>query len=177
VPGHCHIHSDVLQRRHGQSAILQLGYQMCTYAADDRSHVDYSLFAGHHLGGVVLLPKGANAEFADDLNFVRAVCFRENRKDAQEGRTITFSLPREIPDHLLLSVAAYVMAHFVKQGMAVRLDVECPLASDGERHSHAHCYLAQRVWRKMDLAEKPESGTRNFGRTRAATTGPSSPHA
>lgn len=162
MPGHCHIHSDVLQRRHGQSAILQLGYQMCTYAADDRSHADYSLFAGHHLGGVVLLPKGANAEFADDLNFVRAVCFRENRKDAQEGRTITFSLPREIPDHLLLSVAAYVMAHFVKQGMAVRLDVECPLASDGERHSHAHCYLAQRVLEEDGFGRKAREWNAQF---------------
>jgi hypothetical protein len=61
---------------------------MCTYAADEHSHADYSRFAGDHLGRVILLPKGANAEFADDCNFIMATCFREKRKDAQEGRTI-----------------------------------------------------------------------------------------
>lgn len=140
VPGHCHINGGVLQRSAGQSAIDQLGYQMCTAAAG----TDYTRFAGDHVAGAILLPKGSNPEFADDFNFIRAVCFREKRKDAQEGRTITFSLPREIPNKFLMMVAAYVMAHFVQQGMAVRIDIECPPASDGDRNPHAHCFLAMR---------------------------------
>ena len=145
MPGHCRINGFVLQRSKRQSAIMQLGYQMCTYAADEWSHADYSRFASDHLGGVILLPEGANSRFADEGDFIMATCFREERKDAQEGRVITFSLPRELPDQLLLPVSAFAIAHFVEQGMAARLDVECPLASDGERHPHAHCYLAQRV--------------------------------
>ena len=141
VPGHCHINGDVLQRSAGQSAIDQLGYQMCTAAAG----TDYTRFAGDHVAGAILLPKGSNPEFADDFNFIRAVCFREKRKDAQEGRTVTFAMPREIPNHLLLVVAAFVMAHFVQQGMAVRIDIECPPASDDDRNPHAHCFLAMRV--------------------------------
>jgi hypothetical protein len=154
MPGHCHINSDVLQRSHGQSAIMQLGYQMCTYAADDRSHADYSRFAGDHRGGVILLPKGANAEFADDLSFIMATCFREKRKDAQEGRVVNFALPREVPPHLLLLVAAFVMAHFVQRGMAVRIDIECPPASDAGLNPHAHCYLSQRVLEEDGFGQK-----------------------
>ena len=162
MPGHCHIYSDVLQRSHGQSAIMQLGYQMCTYAADDRSHADYSRFAGEHLGGVILLPPGANPEFADDLNFIMVTCFREKRKDAQEGRVINFALPREVPNHLLLLVAAFVMAHFAEKGMAVRIDIECPPASDAGSNPHAHCYLSQRILEKDGLGLKGREWNAQF---------------
>lgn len=162
MPGHCHINSDVLQRSHGQSAIMQLGYQMCTYAADDRSHADYSRFAGDHLGGVILLPPGANAEFAEDLNFIMVTCFREKRKDAQEGRVINFALPREVPNHLLLLVAAFVMAHFAENGMALRIDVECPPASDAGSNPHAHCYLSQRILEKDGLGRKGREWNAQF---------------
>lgn len=162
MPGHCRINGFVLQRSKRQSAIMQLGYQMCTYAADEWSHADYSRFASDHLGGVILLPEGANSRFADEGDFIMATCFREERKDAQEGRVITFSLPRELPDQLLLPVSAFAIAHFVEQGMAARLDVECPLASDGERHPHAHCYLAQRVLEEDGYGRKAREWNAQF---------------
>ena len=158
VPGHCHINGDVLQRSAGQSAIDQLGYQMCTAAAG----TDYTRFAGDHVAGAILLPKGSNPEFADDFNFIRAACFREKRKDAQEGRTITFSLPREIPNKFLMVVAAYVMAHFVQQGMAVRIDIECPPASDGDRNPHAHCFLAMRFLEAEGFGRKGREWNAQF---------------
>jgi hypothetical protein len=140
-----HINQKVLQRRRGGSALQRLAYQSCTYYNNGRSHADYSKFAGDHRGGVILLPQGAREEFADECNFVMAVAFRETRVDAQEGRTVDFSLPRELPATLLLPVAAFVMAAFVRQGMAVRVDVECPQASDNGLNPHAHGYLAMRV--------------------------------
>jgi len=141
---------------------MRLGYQMCTYAADEHSHADYSRFTGDHRGGVILLPKGANAEFADDCNFIMATCFREERKDAQEGRVIDFSLPREVPNHLLLLVAAFVMVHFVEQGMAVRIDIECPPASDDGLNPHAHCYLSQRVLEEDGFGRKGREWNAQF---------------
>jgi hypothetical protein len=108
-----HIHQTVLQSSRGGSALQRLAYQSCTYYNNGRSHADYSRFAGQHRGAVILLPDGASAEFADELQFVMAVAFRETRVNAQEGRTVDFALPRELPVELLLPVAAFVMAHFV----------------------------------------------------------------
>jgi hypothetical protein len=168
VSGSDHINFGVLQRSQKQSALGRLAYQTSTYFNDGKRCGDYARYAGEHRGGVILLPPGSSAEFADDLNFVRAFCFREVRVDAQEGRTIDFGLPRELPDHLLLPVAAFAMADFVRLGMAVRVDVECPLASDKGLNPHGHVYVAQRRLESDGQGEKaPEWNAlflRNLGR-------------
>jgi hypothetical protein len=157
-----HINSKVIQRSRGGSALQRLAYQTCTYYNGGKSHADYSRFAGDHQGGVILLPYGAREEFADECNFVMAVAFRETRVDAQEGRTVDFSLPRELPTELLLPVAAFVMAPFVRQGMAVRVDVECPKASDGGLNPHAHGYLAMRRLEPDGFGEKAREWNEQF---------------
>jgi hypothetical protein len=63
-----HINQKVLQRSRGGSALQRIAYQSCTYYNNGRSHADYSQFAGDHQGGVILLPYGARAEFADECN-------------------------------------------------------------------------------------------------------------
>jgi hypothetical protein len=154
MPGHCHIEQSVVQRSKGSSALHRLAYQMCTYFNDGVSHGDYGRFAGDHLGGVILLPPGSSAEFAEEYNFVRAVAFREVRADAQEGRTIDFSLPRELPSELLLPVAAFAMAPFAAQGMALRIDIECPLATDQFGNPHGHVFLSQRYLEANGFGKK-----------------------
>jgi hypothetical protein len=168
MPGHCHIEQGVVQQSKGGSALHRLAYQMCTYFNDGVRHGDYGRFAGDHLGGVILLPPGASAQFADECNFVMAAGFREVRVDAQAGRTIDFSLPRELPNQLLLPVAAFAMAPFVAQGMAVRIDIECPLASDKDGNPHGHAYLAQRYLEAIGFGKKGREWNaqflRNLGR-------------
>jgi hypothetical protein len=162
VSGHCHIKSGIVQQSKGQSALARLAYQASTYFNDGRRHEDYSQFAADRRGTVILLPPGAPAEFADECNFVMAVGFREVRADAQAGRTIDFSLPRALPEEFLLPVAAFAMACFAVQGMAIRIDIECPSASDNDRNPHAHCYLAQRVLEPDGFGRKGREWNQQF---------------
>jgi hypothetical protein len=168
MPGHCHIEQGVVQLSKGGSALHRLAYQTCTYFNDGIRHGDYSRFAGDHLGGVILLPPGASPEFADECSFVMAVGFREVRRDAQAGRTIDFSLPRALSNELLLPVAAFALAPFVYRGMATRIDIECPPASDNDRNPHGHAYLAQRYLDASGFGNKARAWNalflRNLGR-------------
>jgi hypothetical protein len=168
MPGQCHIEQGVIQRTKRNTALHRLAYQMNTYFNDGISHGDYGRFAGDHLGGVILLPPGSSAEFADECNFVYAVGFGEERADAQEGRTIDFSLPRELPHDLLLSVAAFALAPFVYRGMATRIDIECPRASDNGWNPHGHAYLSQRYLEATGFGNKGREWNalflRNLGR-------------
>jgi MobA/MobL family len=140
-----HIELGIVQQSKGHSALHRLAYQTCTYFNDGNRREDFTPFKRQHHGGLVLLPGGAPAEFADECRFVMAVAFREERADAQAGRTLDFALPRGIPRQLWLAAAAFVVAPFAEQGMATRLDVECPPASDGGINPHGHGYFSQRV--------------------------------
>ena len=130
--GFCYIHTGVIQRAKGYTALARLAYQTCGSVNDGFRRVSYRAYAAHHLGGLVLLPRHAPAELADLLEFVAAVGLRENRRDAQEGRIVDFAIPRQVPPELLLAVAAFVLLPFVELGMSIRIDVECPPASDGQ---------------------------------------------
>jgi hypothetical protein len=114
-----------------------------------------------------MLPDGAPAEFADMDNFLMAAAFREVRVDAQGGRTIDFALPRELPRDLLRPVAAFAMADFAAQGMAIRLDIECPLASDEDYNPHCHAWLSQRVLERDGFGRKRPEWNRQFLRNLA----------
>jgi len=162
MTGHCHIKLGVIQHSKGNSAFGRLAYQGCGYFNDGKRGRDYSRFAGDHLGWAILLPPGAPAEFADECTFVMEVGFREVRANAQAGRTIDFSLPRALPDEFLLPVAAFAMADFVTQGMAVRIDIECPPASYDDRNPHCHAYLAQRHLDADGLGKKGREWNQQF---------------
>ena len=143
--GHCHIQTTIIQRSRGHTALGRLAYQACEYFDDGFRKADYLPFSDAHLGQVILLTHGAPPEFAQAENFLMAVAFREQRKDSQEGRALDFAIPRAVPDHLLLAVAAFTVLPFAALGMAIRVDVECPRASDDRLNPHAHCFLAQRT--------------------------------
>lgn len=162
MTGHCHIQLGVIQHSKGNSALKRLAYQGCGSCYDGKRHRDYSGFAGYHLGKAILLPPGAPDEYADECTFVMAVGLREVRANAQAGRTIDFSLPRAVSDELLLLVAAFAMANFVGQGMAVRIDIECPPASDDDRNPHCHAYLAQRYLDTDGFGKKGREWNQQF---------------
>lgn len=164
--GFSYIHFAIIQRAKGYTALARLGYQTCGSVNDGFRRVSYRAYAAHHLGGAVLLPKHAPAELADLLEFVAAVGLRENRRDAQEGRIVDFAIPRAVPSELLLTVAAFVLLPFVDLGMAVRVDVECPPATDGEPNPHAHAYLAMRAVDRYGFGAKERSWNQLFWRDR-----------
>lgn len=139
------IHFGVVQRTKRYTALARFAYQTCGAATDCFGSVDYRHHAAHHVGGCVLLPTGAPAKFAVWENFLAAAAYRETRRDAQDGRILDFALPRAVPREMLLPLSAFALLPFIELGMAVRLDVECVEASDGERNPHAHSWLSQRV--------------------------------
>lgn len=136
--GHCHIHFDVVSKRRGQSAADRMAYQACS-RFDSQSEI------GEHKGAIILLPRDAHRKFADETNFLMAAQIRDTRPNAQCGRILDFSLPRAVPEQLILPLAAFAMVPFAEKGMASRLDLECPSATDGRPHPHAHVWIAQRA--------------------------------
>ncbi len=150
----CSIHTEPLKRSKRCTAAARLAYQSCSVATDCFRHVDYRRYAPYHVGGCVLLPVGAPAEFAHWEHFRTAAVSTETRKDAQEGRILDFALPRGVPRGLLLPLAAFALVPFLKFGMAVRLDVECVDASDGRPNQHAHSWISQRVMEQHGFGPK-----------------------
>ena len=145
LDGHCHIRLGVIAGSRGQSALGRLAYQSCAQFNDGKRRGDYRQYFETHGGTIVLLPSGADPQFADQYNLLMATIYREVRKDAQHGRTIDFSLPRAIPRPLLLPVAAFACAPLAKLGMAMQIDIEWPHASDGKSHVHGHVFVFQRA--------------------------------
>lgn len=165
--GFCHIELGVVQQSRGDSALARLSYQLNRCFDDGKRRADYGLYQGQHEGGLILLPYGAPTEFAEMENFLMAAAFREVRADAQGGRTIDFALPRELPKELLRPVAAFALADYAAQGMAIRLDIECPLASDKDYNPHCHAWLAQRVLESDGFGKKRPEWNQQFLRNMA----------
>jgi hypothetical protein len=160
----CYIHFGVIQRSKGYTSLARLAYQTCAFVNDGFRRMDYWRYAAHHLGGLVLLPRHAPAELADLGDFVMAVASRETRRNAQEGRIVDFAIPRQVPRELLLAVATFTLLPFVEVGMAIRVDVECPLATDGEPNPHAHAYLAMRRVDRYGFGPKERAWNELFRR-------------
>jgi MobA/MobL family len=161
--GHCHIKFGVIQRSCGDTAVARLGYQTCSVFVDAfETRGDYSADRKWHRGTAVLLPPGSLAEFAKPAIFCDALTKSERRRDAQEGRTMDFSLPRGVPAGAELLVSAWVLAPLVESGMALQVDCERPPASDGADNAHAHVTLAQRVISMNGFGKKCRGWNKQF---------------
>ncbi len=158
------IHFGIVQSSRKYTAIARLAYQTCSSACDQFGRVDYQRYACFRVGGGVLLPTDAPASFAEWENFYPMAAFRETRRNAQHGRILDFALPRAVPREQLVPLAAFALLPFVQLGMAVRLDVECVPASDGEPNPHAHAWLAQRVLEQDGFGLKERSWNTLFRR-------------
>ncbi|MDA9391822.1 hypothetical protein WN73_14580 [Bradyrhizobium sp. CCBAU 45394] len=158
------IHFGVVQPTKGYTARHRFAYQTCTWVTDRFGRVDYRRYADCRVGGGVLLPMGAPEAFENWEYFRSAAVCTEKRWDGQEGRIVDFSLPRAVPRMLLLPLAAFALLPFVERGMAVRLDVECVVASDGKLNPHAHGWLAQRTLEQHGFGLKEERWNTLFRR-------------
>ena len=93
-----------------------------------------------------------------------ALTAAEVRPDAQEGRIVTFAIPRDVPRELIAAVVAYVLAPFVSLGMSVYADIETAEASDGLSNSHAHVLISLRAIGKSGFELKDREWNRYFWR-------------
>jgi MobA/MobL family len=158
---HFHYDVGVVQRSKGQSAFAFAAYTSCTRFNAGHRRGDYRRDAGSHVGTVLLVPPEAPAKYGDEGTFLMELA-AERRHDAQEGRCLTFAIPRDIPPELRPAVATFVIAHFARLGMVARMDIESPLASDGLPNPHAHVLLAQRSIDRLGFGNKQKVWDRLF---------------
>ena len=143
-PIHCHL--GVIQRSRRQTAGRRIAYQSCSIHVDDVwGTADYSNRQREHRGHMILLPPDAPDTFLDPASLHSAITARGSRIDSQEGFTLDFALPREVPATQRLLLAAFALKQLVDKGMAARVDIHVPPASDGKSQPHAHAILAQSV--------------------------------
>jgi hypothetical protein len=140
-----HIQFGVIRRSRAQSARARQAYQSCGVAITvTGDKLDFRSHRHQHLGTQILLPPGGDEALLNPDVFIAAIEQAERRYDAQECRTLDFDLPRGLKLHEMLPAAAFIIAPLVHAGMAAQVDVECPMASDGGEHPHAHVMLAMR---------------------------------
>jgi hypothetical protein len=143
-PIHCHL--GVIQRSRRQTAGRRIAYQSCSIHVDDVWGIsDYSSRRREHAGHIILLAADVPVYLLEPVAFHAAITERGPRIDSQEGFTIDFALPREVPASQRLLLAAFALKPLVDVGMAGRVDVHVARASDGKPQPHAHAILSQSV--------------------------------
>ncbi|WP_284943733.1 MobA/MobL family protein [Acidisoma cladoniae] len=105
------------------------------------------------IDGCILLPDGAPEGLMDPGDLWRAVEASERRHDAQLARQVLINLPRELaPEHRLDALRA-VAEPWRQAGMAIQVDLHCPVASDGQEQPHGHLLLTMREVTPEGLAK------------------------
>jgi hypothetical protein len=99
----------------------------------------------HILKSLLILPVGAPPELNDPSILWCAVQDAERRKDATEGRWLTLTLPRCLPQDAHIRIMGIVAGRFASMGVPVQADLHCPPAGDGEDNPHAHILLGERA--------------------------------
>jgi Ti-type conjugative transfer relaxase TraA len=146
-----------ISRSTGGSAVRSAAYNERTAITAERTGELYYFkhrdAPEHH---EVLLPKGADARFADSAVLWNAAEAAEKRKDAQVAREIVLALPSDAgitTDDRIELARSLAEQHFVAKGLAVQLDVHAPHDpepgrqgdSDSERANwHAHLLITTR---------------------------------
>jgi hypothetical protein len=157
-----HCHAGVLQRSQLQSAFGWAAYSGSTKFNAGGRRADYGRSFGDHVKTFVLLPPDAPDDHVDPGEFLLCLTASETRVNAQEGRTLTVALPRDIPAELLPAVAAYMFVPFLNEGMAVYADIESTEASDASDNSHVHALIGQRKIGKSGFELKCRAWNRYF---------------
>lgn len=113
--------------------------------ASDGTLYDFSRKADEHVGGCIMLPDGAPAEYADPVALWAAAQDAETRIDGQPARLVEFTIPREVPADQRLEFTRAIVAPWVVEGAAAQIDIHCPPAADGGEQPHAHVILSRRA--------------------------------
>jgi Ti-type conjugative transfer relaxase TraA len=163
-----HLSVKVISRASGRSAVAASAYRAGERLHDERLDRDHDFT---NKDGVVhsevMLPEGAQPEFADREKLWNAVEAAEKRKDAQLSREVEFAIPREMNKSQGIVLARdFVKAEFVQKGMIADLNVHWDIGKDGQAKPHAHVMLTMREvgkdgfgakvrdWNKAELVEQ-----------------------
>jgi len=131
----------IIQRSRGGSAIRRSAYQTCQkMEAPDGRVFNYSKNHGSHgrVQTITMAPPGSPPWVQDPHTLWVKAVLAERRCDAQEARTIEFSLSRSLQRDLWEGCVRAVAAPLLATGMVVQADIHAPLAADGGLNPHVH---------------------------------------
>jgi len=151
-----HCQFGVVQPSRGDVLHKVAAYNSATgIEAPDGTLYDFSRKAAEHVGGCILLPNGAPADYADPAALWSAAQAAETRVDGQPARLVEFAIPREVPADQRLEFTRSIVAPWVEEtGAAAQVDVHCPRAADGGEQPHAHVILSRRALGPEGFAER-----------------------
>ncbi len=140
-----------ISRSTGGSAVRSAAYnERAAITADRTGELYYFKHRDAPEHHEVLLPTGADPQFADSAVLWNAAEAAEKRKDAQVAREIVLALPAnaELIDEDRIGLArSFAEQHFVAKGLAVQLDVHRPHEGESESERanwHAHLLITTR---------------------------------
>ena len=146
-----HCHAGVIQRASGSRLTGGRLISVALTSTPEVAEATTDVILATTSGRFYCCPPEALDDYFDQATFLVALTAAEVLPNAQEGRTLTFAIPRAVPRELMAAVVAYVLAPFVSLGMSVYVDIETTEASDGLSNSHAHVLISLRPDRKSGL--------------------------
>lgn len=148
----------VVSRADGHSAAKRCAYQTCGLVIDHLGRrFDFTRKAAEHaLPTIMLAPDHAPAWCSDAATVWTRAAAAERRIDAQEARTVDFSMPRAVPRHLWGAIARYVYEPLRAEGMVLQVDIHDAPASDGGRNVNVHGLASLRRLDGNGFARKKE---------------------
>ena len=144
----------VIQRSKGQSAIAKSAYRRgAAVRLPDGSVADFT-DRTDVVASFVATPTGAPDWAADCVQLWTKAVAAEKRADAQEARVIEISIPRALPSEHWGDLARRLARIFTIRGMAVQVDIHCPVASDGKPNPHVHLMCTMREFVDDEFSPK-----------------------
>ncbi|HEY4942297.1 MAG TPA: MobQ family relaxase [Rhizomicrobium sp.] len=140
-----HLRAKVIQRSAGQSAVKSASYRHGERLRDDRLGKTFSYRKPEVVYSEIVAPTGAPEWVASRYELWNRAEAAETRSNAQVGREIEVSLPKELsPQQRIELVREFVTTEFVARGMVVDIAIHVPLDVNSEPQPHAHIMLTMR---------------------------------
>src|SRR5690625_4066641 len=148
----------VLQRTKGGDALRRSAYQRCAR----ENGFDYSAKANELTDVFMMMPDGAPAWAHDPHQLWSKLEAAEKRKDAQVGRTIEITIPREVPDELRSDFIRHCLEPIRRKGMAAEIALHNEIGFDKKEQPHAHILLTMRKLTDDGFSNKVRSWNTDF---------------
>ncbi len=153
---------EMVSRSSGGNSCLKAAYNARVRVKDSRANRTFDFSnRGDNAYHEVLLPSHANKAYKDPELLMNLVESHEKRKDSQVLKDIVIALPddREIILEDRIEITKRIIDHmgYVREGLAVQLDIHSP--HDGDHNWHAHLLVTTRRFREDGEALEAKKAT------------------
>jgi len=152
---HYRMETQPTRRSEGRSVVAAALYRAGERGTDHRlgKTFDYSRKT-NIAAAFIVAPPDAPAWALDREKLWNAVEAAEKRADAQVGREVLISLPRELPRSEWEPLIRKAVEQYVRAGCAVDCAIHTPTAADGDEQPHAHILITPRALSPDGFATK-----------------------